>query len=123
MLDRDADGFPIPADCNDANALIRPGALEVKGNAVDENCDSRAEPFALLRALVLNNWSVDGRRTKLRLLDRAQRAAGRADRLPLHRHQLPVAPLAVDAPCRAIWRRSGSTTAPCGARRCDRGRS
>ena len=56
VLDRDADGFPVPADCNDANAAIRPGALEVKGNTVDENCDSRAEPFSLLRALVLNNW-------------------------------------------------------------------
>ena len=67
-LDRDADGFPIPADCNDANPAIRPGAVEIKGNAVDENCDGRAEPFALLRALVLNNWRIDGAITRLRQL-------------------------------------------------------
>ena len=58
---------------------------------MDENCDSRAEPFSLLRALVLNNWRSTARRTKLRLLQVRNAPAGRADRVPLHGQGLPVA--------------------------------
>ncbi len=37
--DRDGDGFNELVDCDDANPAIRPGAREVPGNTVDENCD------------------------------------------------------------------------------------
>lgn len=40
FLDADACGtLPGPVDCDDTNAAIHPDALELPGNAVDENCD------------------------------------------------------------------------------------
>ncbi len=40
-LDGDGDGFSTAVDCNDAAAAIFPGARELFGNGVDENCDGR----------------------------------------------------------------------------------
>lgn len=41
--DRDGDGFNRLIDCNDDDVAIRPGAIELKGNDVDENCDGLVE--------------------------------------------------------------------------------
>jgi hypothetical protein len=57
-LDADDDGFVPPEDCDDANAAISPLALELRGNAVDENCDRVALPFLRIRSGVVNRWLV-----------------------------------------------------------------
>ena len=38
-VDADADGFSLLNDCNDNNAAINSNAIEIDGNAIDENCD------------------------------------------------------------------------------------
>lgn len=43
-IDDDADGFVVPADCNDANPAIHPTAAELAGNGLDENCDGLDTP-------------------------------------------------------------------------------
>jgi Ca2+-binding RTX toxin-like protein len=52
VVDSDADGVEPPADCNDANAAIKPGAPEIVGNDVDENCDGIKAPFPLIGAVI-----------------------------------------------------------------------
>jgi hypothetical protein len=63
VVDADRDGYPANVDCNDDDASIHPGAPERRGNAVDENCDGRSDPYAAVGATVTMSWSrlLDGR--------------------------------------------------------------
>jgi streptogramin lyase len=51
-VDNDGDGISPPADCNDSNSAIRPGAHDIPGNMIDEDCDGRDAPFPLIGATI-----------------------------------------------------------------------
>ena len=71
-IDADGDGFFAGQDCNDNNPAIRPGAVEVKGNRIDENCDGLADPFPTLTSGVVTKWGARGNALTLSVLQVTQ---------------------------------------------------
>ncbi|HYI19394.1 MAG TPA: FG-GAP-like repeat-containing protein [Solirubrobacteraceae bacterium] len=50
--DGDGDGSPRSADCDDANAGIRPGAVDVPGDGVDQDCANGDAAFPRIKRTV-----------------------------------------------------------------------
>jgi hypothetical protein len=50
--DLDRDGVAAPLDCNDANPKIRPGAKDVPGDKIDQDCNGRDARYPLLRRTI-----------------------------------------------------------------------
>lgn len=49
-VDSDGDGFAVDVDCNDADASVYPGAVEVKHDGVDQDCNGYDLTIDVLRA-------------------------------------------------------------------------
>jgi hypothetical protein len=63
--DRDGDGVAVTTDCADNNATVWPGAPEVAGNGIDEDCSGADQP-GRLSAVLEHSWAVRGRRARVR---------------------------------------------------------
>lgn len=64
-VDADGDGVVARLDCNDKNAAIRPGATEIRGNAVDEDCSGKADRLLPIAATAkLSSKRLSGGRTR-----------------------------------------------------------
>jgi hypothetical protein len=51
-VDADGDGVVAGQDCDDANPAIRPGARDIPGDGIDQNCDKRDARLPLLRRAI-----------------------------------------------------------------------
>ncbi|MBE2319426.1 putative metal-binding motif-containing protein [Solirubrobacter sp. CPCC 204708] len=62
FVDTDADGFPATTDCSDVNNTVHPGAPEVPGNGIDDDCAGGDQPGEVT-ALVRSKFSLASRRS------------------------------------------------------------
>jgi hypothetical protein len=76
LVDADHDGYPDALDCNDHAANVHPGALEVPGNAIDENCDGIKAPFPQVIATATLATLFGDSYTKVKALKVADLEAG-----------------------------------------------
>jgi hypothetical protein len=70
-VDRDGDGFSPPADCDDTNSTVWPGAREIAGNGIDDDCSGGDKPGKIL-APVPYDWTgtkTGARLNRLRVTD------------------------------------------------------
>ncbi len=60
-VDADGDGSVAGFDCNDADPLINPGATDIPGDGIDQNCDGFDEPLPLVAGKLRVDYVKNGR--------------------------------------------------------------
>jgi streptogramin lyase len=68
LVDADGDGASPPLDCNDANRAIGPGAVDVPGNKIDENCDGHDAAYPKLDVAVSYEFAYERNLTRFTVL-------------------------------------------------------
>lgn len=67
-VDRDQDGVPESADCDDTNSAVKPGAREYPGNGLDDDC-AGGDQAAKMPGLVKSDWNAPrGKNPKVMLM-------------------------------------------------------
>jgi hypothetical protein len=59
--DADGDGYPVSVDCNDTNAAIHPGAVEIF-NGQDDDCNGLVDDVTETVAITLATWQASSSR-------------------------------------------------------------
>jgi hypothetical protein len=60
IADSDGDGFFTPADCDDANGAIHPGAADAPGDGIDQDCSGADAPSPALQPTQRGSGSGSG---------------------------------------------------------------
>jgi hypothetical protein len=74
--DRDRDGVFAGTDCNDFDAAIRPGAPDIPGDAIDQNCDGADALFPALTTEFRAGFAKGPLGTRVKLLELRKVPAG-----------------------------------------------